>query len=558
YISSMSCPSGYTCSGFTPGTSATGSYTVTVKNNAKTAGGTVTMARKGRTFTVTLNQQSGSGGTGSVTATYGSDMPGITKPSRTGYTFGGYYTGTGGSGTQYYNANGASVRNWDKTAATTLYAKWTLNNYTVNITANGTTVGATSLSIPYGGSKTVTVSPGTGHYLSTATCPEGYTCTGVSTGETATGEQTMTVKNNNTDAGGTVTFGRTAINYTVNISAGNITKSASSVVVPYGGSKTFTIKAASGYYINSFSCPEGYTCSGYSTGTSATAQYTVTVKNNSTTSGGTITITQTSAFFTISNMQQMTTAICNSATTPAKTATTADTSGNQGGNTAYYPQRTLKDTRNNTSYVVRKLADGNCWMSSNLKFQLEANKTYTGVDNTTGNTITFSTGNACSNNGACIMNGNTAYNSTYDSWYYSWYAATAGSGTSSMTTNDGDATNSICPAHWRLPTNYTNKQYPDGGANKSWGTLVKAYGISPENHASDTEYKTLEAFPFNLPRAGYFRSGAFQNVGGGHWWSSTADSTATNAYYLDFYTTGVNPQHGYVKYFGFNVRCVSI
>ncbi|MBR2589004.1 hypothetical protein IKE84_01525, partial [Candidatus Saccharibacteria bacterium] len=206
YISSMSCPSGYTCSGFTPGTSATGSYTVTVKNNAKTAGGTVTMARKGRTFTVTLNQQSGSGGTGSVTATYGSGMPGITKPSRTGYTFGGYYTGTGGSGTQYYNANGASVRNWDKTAATTLYAKWTLNNYTVNITSGGTSVSATSLSVPYGGSKTFTVQASNNYWITSLSCPSGYSCTGHSTGTAAVAKYTVTVKNNNKTAGGTITI----------------------------------------------------------------------------------------------------------------------------------------------------------------------------------------------------------------------------------------------------------------------------------------------------------------------------------------------------------------
>ena len=200
------------------------------------------------------------------------------------------------------------------------------------------------------------------------------------------------------------------------------------------------------------------------------------------------------------------------------------------------------------------MADGNCWMAENLKFELQANKTYTGVNNTTGNTITFSTGNACS--GACIMNGNTAYDSTYDSWYYSWYAATAGSGTSSMTTSDGDATNSICPAHWRLPTNYTNST--STSAQKSWGSLVSAYGINPVNHNTTSEYQVLEAFPFNLPRAGYFRSGAFQNSGGGHWWSATAHSTAIDAYHLHFSTTGVLPQHYDRKYYGFNVRCVSI
>ena len=213
------------------------------------------------------------------------------------------------------------------------------------------------------------------------------------------------------------------------------------------------------------------------------------------------------------------------------------------------------------------MADGNCWMSDNLKFELQANKTYTGVNNTTGNTITFNTGAVCGNgntNAACIMNGNTAENTDtssewYGEWYYSWYAATAGSGTASTTFDNGDAANSICPAHWRLPTNYTNKQYPSGGANKSWGYLLNAYDISPENHASDSEWQTLVGQPFNLPRAGYFNSGAFRNNGSGYWWLSTAGSTAARAYYLAFYTTtSVYPQAVSVKYDGLNVRCVSI
>ena len=60
-------------------------------------------------YTVTFDRQGGSGGTGSVEATLDTAMPSITPPTRTGYTFGGYYTGTNGSGTQYYNADGSSA-----------------------------------------------------------------------------------------------------------------------------------------------------------------------------------------------------------------------------------------------------------------------------------------------------------------------------------------------------------------------------------------------------------------------------------------------------------------
>ena len=81
-------------------------------------------------YAVTLDRQSGSGGSASVTATYDSAMPSITPPVRTGYTFGGYYTATDGGGTKYYNADGTSARNWDVANSTTvLYAKWTANAY---------------------------------------------------------------------------------------------------------------------------------------------------------------------------------------------------------------------------------------------------------------------------------------------------------------------------------------------------------------------------------------------------------------------------------------------
>ena len=86
--------------------------------------------------TVTLDKQNGSGGTSSIDAYPGQAMPSISLPSRTGYTFGGYYTGTNGSGTQYYSNTGASVTNWTKGAASKLYAKWTANTYTIAYNAN--------------------------------------------------------------------------------------------------------------------------------------------------------------------------------------------------------------------------------------------------------------------------------------------------------------------------------------------------------------------------------------------------------------------------------------
>ena len=85
----------------------------------------------GREYTVTLDDNGGSGGSGTITATYGSPMPVITLPTRTGYTFNGYWTGKTTQSTQYYDANGNSLKNWDKAGnTTTLYALWTANTNT--------------------------------------------------------------------------------------------------------------------------------------------------------------------------------------------------------------------------------------------------------------------------------------------------------------------------------------------------------------------------------------------------------------------------------------------
>jgi len=77
----------------------------------------------GQTYTVTFDKRGGSDGDDDVTATYAADMPSITAPTRTGFTFLGYFDNTSG-GTKYYNTNGTTARTWNKTTNTTLYAQW--------------------------------------------------------------------------------------------------------------------------------------------------------------------------------------------------------------------------------------------------------------------------------------------------------------------------------------------------------------------------------------------------------------------------------------------------
>lgn len=63
-----------------------------------------------KTYTITLKGNGGSGNTESVTATYNSStLTSITNPTRDGYTFAGWYTGTGGTGSMVIDASGKFV-----------------------------------------------------------------------------------------------------------------------------------------------------------------------------------------------------------------------------------------------------------------------------------------------------------------------------------------------------------------------------------------------------------------------------------------------------------------
>ncbi|GHS88467.1 hypothetical protein FACS189487_06820 [Campylobacterota bacterium] len=117
---------GYDFTSFTFSGSKSGTVTASPHTFAMPAGAvTVTSVFTIKTFTVTLDRQSGSGGTASVVATYGQAMPTATAPTRAGYTFGGYWTETNGGGTQYYSAAMASLQSYTLLEGITLYAKWT-------------------------------------------------------------------------------------------------------------------------------------------------------------------------------------------------------------------------------------------------------------------------------------------------------------------------------------------------------------------------------------------------------------------------------------------------
>jgi hypothetical protein len=106
------------------------------------------------TYTVTLDQNGGSGGDGSVTATFGSAMPAATMPSTppTGKTFDGYYYNS----VKYYNSDGSSAHVWDVADDVTLVASWTTATPTLTIDeVDNIVISSTSPSRDEGQSTTV-------------------------------------------------------------------------------------------------------------------------------------------------------------------------------------------------------------------------------------------------------------------------------------------------------------------------------------------------------------------------------------------------------------------
>ena len=151
---------GYSFGGYYTGTNGTGTIYINSSgafvNNPHTAitsNKTLYAKWTPKTITLTLDGQSATtAGTTAAyfkyaTATYYSNSDcttqltnnKITVPTKTGYTFGGYYTETNGGGTQYINASGAFTNNPHTALSSnkTLYAKWTVNTYTITYDYNG-------------------------------------------------------------------------------------------------------------------------------------------------------------------------------------------------------------------------------------------------------------------------------------------------------------------------------------------------------------------------------------------------------------------------------------
>ena len=316
----------------------------------------------------------------------------------------------------------------------------------------------------------------------------------------------------------------------------------------------------------------------------------------------------------ITNMQDMTPEIC---------AASTENETNR-----------LADTRDSKLYWVAKLADGNCWMTQNLDFDIPAdgltdenglaaktdlrdgtvwdstsganapqptNTTIEDVYNDYYSTYSYDPGyyvksdpddydSYCShvsglNSSSCTSAGwinvgdgsgytalteeqtdttsssNPTYEvavvdeqaKTYDAHYlvgnyYQWNAATAGTGGSDIDEQYQEASASICPKGWTLPSRGTSSTT----GNDFYG-LTNAYSIS-SNTAGST---AITQAPLYFSPVGYVVFGSLFYAGSsGNYWSYTA-TTNTNAYYLNFISGNVYPSSNTTRDNGRSVRCLA-
>ena len=240
----------------------------------------------------------------------------------------------------------------------------------------------------------------------------------------------------------------------------------------------------------------------------------------------------------------------------------------------------LTDNRGGTTqtYQVAKLADGNCWMLTNLKLgSTTADITLTPSDTNIASNLTLpqlsdevfteepdeETMNDLFDNPHTYgpVPGDTGTGATNYGYLYNWSAATGGESRTSHTEADGNASYSICPANWRLPT-----------ASRIWNEDTSEYDVSGDYPALDIAFGGTgnPAYDGEPNIAQWQYTGAFKGVFSGYWggefngqgdygvfWSASAHpDDADDAFGVYFYAGEVNPAVYYARVMGASVRCL--
>ena len=308
-ISTISKPTmtGYTFQGYY--TEKSGNGTKIIDSTGKIVGSNTYIAESDtlyaywtpKIYTINLNKQSGSNGTITIYLKYNTgwysnsagttSISAITKPTRTGYIFQGYYTDTEGKGTQIINSNGnfVSGKLTYTTANDTLYAYWIPISYSINFNlGNGSWSGSsptnntqydTALNVP-------NPKPPTGYTFS------GWTASGSNFNSTTARIGTST-NNCNTTWNGTTKTKNTYFKNLSSTNSGKVTMTADYTANSYtvrfnanGGSvspTTKSVKYDSAYGDLPTPIRTGYNFTGWTlNGTKITSTTTVKTASNHT------------------------------------------------------------------------------------------------------------------------------------------------------------------------------------------------------------------------------------------------------------------------------------
>ena len=221
---------------------------------------------------------------------------------------------------------------------------------------------------------------------------------------------------------------------------------------------------------------------------------------------------------------------------------------------------TLDDNRGGSpkTYEVAKLADGNCWMLTNLRLGSTTGPiVLSSSDSNIENTFTLpqaATPTIINQDEAHVVPNpsDTGVGATNYGYLYSFPAATAGGTIASLPANYGDAPYSICPAHWRLPS---------GGSTESdFAQLdIEFGGTGVYASGSPSVAKWQYSGPFKGVNAG-MRGGSLVNIGvnGYLWTSSTYPGNSAWAYGFGVYANEIAPgTNGNTRSNAFAIRCLT-
>ncbi len=144
---------GYTLNGWFTGVGGSGTQIFNTSTVTITSDTTLYAKWTANAYTVSFDPQSGTVTPLTVAVAYNSTYGALPTPTRTGYTFNGWFTGTNGSGTKILSTSTVSI-----TSNTTLYAAWQINQCTVAFNSNGGSV-VTSQTVNCGGTITTPTVP---------------------------------------------------------------------------------------------------------------------------------------------------------------------------------------------------------------------------------------------------------------------------------------------------------------------------------------------------------------------------------------------------------------